>query len=276
MAQAVAVVTDSTADLPAERARELGIHVIPLTVRIDGAEYADGVELSPAAFYDKLRTARSIPSTSQPSVGAFKALYESIPAEEIVSVHISGKLSGTVSSARAAAEQVPSKRFRIIDSLMVSLSLGYQAQRAAEAAREGLNLDEIAATVDALVPRASFYAVLETLQHAYRSGRIGFAQALAGSLLQVKPIITIRQGVVSPSDKPRTMRRAIERLQELTLGEGPFAYLGVLHANNEVPARELAERLQRHAPGPVDVVCTGAVIGTHCGPGAVASCFIRA
>jgi DegV family protein with EDD domain len=276
MGQAVAVVTDSTADLPVWRARELGIHVVPLIVRIDGREYADGVELTPADFYAKLRAARAIPTTSQPSAAAFKALYESLKAADIVSVHISSRLSGTVNSARAAAEQLPHKRIRVIDSLMVSLSLGYLAEAAAQAAQSGQGLDGVAARVEELVPRASFYALLETLQHAHRSGRIGFAQALAASVLQVKPILTIREGAVQPADRPRTMRRGIERLQELTLAEAPFTYLAVLHADNEPLARELAERLQPHAPGPVDVVCTGGVIGTHCGPGAVASCFIRA
>lgn len=275
MGQSVAVVTDSTADLLPSQARELGINVIPLTVRIDGQDYADGAELTPAAFFEKLRTAKSLPTTSQPPVGRFREVYESIDADEIVSIHISGKLSGTVNSARAAAEQTPSKRIRVIDSEMVSLSLGYQAQAAAYAARAGKSLDEVAATVHELLPRASFYALLETLEHARRSGRIGFAQALMGSMLQVKPILTIRDGAVVPSERPRTMRKGLERLAELTLAEGPFTYLAVLHANNATPARELADRLSSNAPGSVDVVCTGAVIGTHCGPGAVATCFIR-
>jgi len=112
----IAVVTDSTADLPPERAQQLGIHIAPLTVRIDDVWYDDGNELAPAAFYQKLRAARSIPTTSQPSIGRFKELYESLEADEIISIHISGGLSGTLNSARAAADLLPGKRIRVIDS----------------------------------------------------------------------------------------------------------------------------------------------------------------
>lgn len=276
MGRSVAVVTDSTADIPPERTRKLDISVAPLTVRIDGLEYTDGVDLEPSAFYEKLHSARILPSTSQPSIGRFQELYESIEADEIVSVHISGKLSGTVNSARAAAEHVSGKRIRVIDSGMVSLSLGYQAQIATEAAEQGLGLEDVVAKVDEARGRTGFYALLETLEHARRSGRIGVAQALVGSMLQVKPIVTIRAGAIEPCDRPRTMRRGAERLAQLTLAEGPFAYLGVVHANNEALAQELAEWLSRDAPATVEVVCTGAVIGTHCGPGAVATCFLRA
>ncbi|HEX6511700.1 MAG TPA: DegV family protein [Chloroflexota bacterium] len=271
----VAIVTDSTADLPPERAEQLGIHIVPLSVTIDGATYADGAELAPAEFYQKLRATRGTPSTSQPSAGRFQEVYESIDADEIVSIHISQGLSGTLNSARAAAEQVKGKHIRIVDSRQVSLSMGYLAQQAAESARRGASLEDICQQAEASAANAGFYAALDTLHFAQRSGRIGFARALLGSMLQVKPLITLREGQVQPLDKPRTMRRAIERLAELTEQAAPLAYLAVPHAANEPLAQELAERLAPVSPGNIDVVTTGAVVGTHCGPGAVASCYIR-
>lgn len=271
----IAVVTDSTADLPPERARQLRIHVAPLSVCIDGISYDDGSELPPAEFYQKLREARDIPTTSQPAIGRFQALYESIEAEEIVSIHISGGLSGTLNSARAAAEQAPGKRIHVIDSRSVSLALGYLVQIAAQAAAGGATSIEVSELVEAHIGKAGFYAVLDTLQHAQRSGRISFAQALLGSMLQIKPIITVREGIVQQVDRPRTMRKALDRMVELTKRDAPFAYLAVPHADNEPLAREMAERLKPVSPGNIDIVTTGVVVGTHCGPGAVATCYIR-
>ncbi|HEY8694306.1 MAG TPA: DegV family protein [Chloroflexota bacterium] len=271
----IAVVTDSTADLPPERAQQLGIHIAPLTVRIDDVSYDDGNELPPAAFYQKLRAARSIPTTSQPSIGRFKELYESLEADEIISIHISGGLSGTLNSARAAADLLPGKRIRVIDSRAVSLALGYLAQMAAEAAGTGASQDAVCELLAASIAKTGFYAVLETLQHAQRSGRISFAQALLGSMLQIKPIITLRDGTVQQADRPRTMRKALDRMVALTARDAPFTYLAVPHADNEALARELAERLAPVSPGNIDVVATGAVVGTHCGPGAAATCYIR-
>jgi DegV family protein with EDD domain len=275
MARTVAVVTDSTCDLPADRVEQLGIHVVPLVVRIDDVTYQDGTELSPAAYYEKLGSARSLPTTSQPSMGRFKAAYEKIEADDVVSIHISGKLSGTVGSARAAAEQLPGKRIRVIDSQAVSLAMGYIAQAAAETALAGATFEEVGASAEGVLPRAGFYAVLDTLQHAQRSGRKSAPQALVGSVLQVKPIIALRGGAIESLDKPRTMRKAAERLFELSARDAPFGYLGIAHAANEPLAHELAERLASIWSGTIDVVTTGAVIGTHCGPGAAAICYIR-
>jgi len=271
----VAIVTDSTADLPPERAKALGIHVVPLVVRIDEQSYEDGSELPPEAYYDKLRAAKRLPTTSQPSAGRFKAAYESIEGDEIVSIHISGRLSGTLNSAQAAAAELTGKRVRVIDSRTVSLSLGYLTELGAEAARAGAGLDEVCDAVQGSIDKTGFYAVLDTLQHAQRSGRIGFAQALLGSMLQIKPILTIRDGTVQPVDRPRTMRKGLERLAELTEQDMPLARLAVPHANNEPMARQLAERLASVAPAGIDVITTGAVVGTHCGPGAVATCYLR-
>lgn len=272
----VAIVTDSTADLSPERAEALGIVVVPLTVQIDGTSYEDGSELPPSEYYRKLAATKNIPTTSQPSVGRFKAAYESLQTNDVLSIHISSALSGTVNSATMAAGQVPGKRIRVVDSRTVSMALGFVAALAADAARQGAPLGELVALVEARVRQAGFYAVLDTLQHAQRSGRISFAQALLGSMLQIKPILTLRDGAVQPVDRPRTMRRAIDRVVELTLRDAPLTHLAVLHADNEPLACDLRARLAGAASGSIDVVTTGAVIGTHCGPGAVATCYLKA
>ncbi|MDE3074268.1 MAG: DegV family protein [Chloroflexota bacterium] len=275
MTAKVAIVTDSTSDLPPERTRELGIAVVPLTVHIDGHSFFDGTELTPEQFYQKLSGARAIPTTSQPSAGQFHAAYEALEADEIISIHISAKLSGTINSARIAADQLPAKRIRVFDSQSVSMALGYVVQTAAEAAASGEGLEAICESVQASIRQTGFLAVLETLHHAQKSGRIGFAQALLGSMLQVKPIIGIANGEVVPVDRPRTMRKAVDRLIDLTVRDAPFHHLAVPHAGNEELARDIAERLRLVHPGPIDVLATGAVVGTHCGPGAVACCYLK-
>jgi fatty acid kinase fatty acid binding subunit len=202
--------------------------------------------------------------------------YEAIEAEDVLSIHISGALSGTVNSARTAAADVRGKRIQVVDSRAVSLGLGFLAQMAAQAAGDGASLEDVTTLVESNVAKTGFYAVLETLQHAQRSGRISFAQALLGSMLQIKPILTLREGAVHPVDRPRTTRKALERIVELTAADAPLRHLAVLHANNEPLARDLAAKLEALSPGEVEVLCTGAVVGTHCGPGAVASCYVRA
>ncbi|MHB8620782.1 MAG: DegV family protein [Chloroflexota bacterium] len=268
--------TDSTADLPPQRTRDLHITVIPLTVNIDGASFQDGIDLPPSAFYEKLVTAKTIPSTSQPSVGAFLAAYRAIDASDIISIHISGGLSGTINSAQAAAAQVPDKRIAIIDSRTVSLAMGYLAQVAAQAAENGATFEEVRSLMGRSAGRTGFFAILDTLGFARRSGRLGFAQALVGTMLQVKPIISMVDGLVQPVERPRTIARAVDKLVEITARQAPFASLAVPHANNEDLAREVADRLSGAHAGDIDIVTTGAVVGSHCGPGAVATCFLKA
>lgn len=275
MTSNITVVTDSTADLPAERCEELGIRVVPLTVRIDGEEYLDGTELPAARFYEKLAAAANIPTTSQPSVGEFQAVYEAIDTDSIVSIHISEKLSGTYNSALQAAGRVAGKQIVVFDSGTVSLALGYVVQAAAEAIRDGASFDHVCHQVPIDTLGTGFYAVLETLQHAQKSGRVNFAQALLAAMLQVKPILTLTDGAVVPVDRPRTMRKAVQRLVELTSLDAPFRYLSVPHANNPEMAAEVASQLQAIHDGPIDIVATGAVVGTHCGPGAVATSYLK-
>ncbi len=271
----VAIVTDSTADLSPENAARLGVRIVPLVVSIDGQTYEDGVDLAPADFYRKLSQARAVPSTSQPALGRFKQAYEGLDADEIVSIHLSSTLSGTLNAAAAAAQEMAGKRITVLDSRTLSLSLGYLVELAAEAAAAGESVEGITALVESAIPRTGFVGVLDSLQHAQRSGRLSSAQALLASVLRIKPIIALRDGQVQAIDKPRTMRKAVDRLVELVSAEAPLAFVAIPHAANEGLAQDLAKGLASLAPGPIQVVATGAVLGTHCGPGAAAVCFAR-
>lgn len=269
-----AIVTDSTADLSPARARELGIRVVPLTVQVAGVEYQDGVDLSPERFYEKLSGIDSMPTTSQPSIAAFQQIYADIAADDIISIHLSAKLSGTWNNARTAAEGVSDKRIRVIDSGTASMALGYIVQAAAQAATAGEPFESICHTTEYDISRSGFFALLDNLSYAQKSGRITIAQALVASMLQVKPILSLKGGEIVPVDRTRTMRKGMERLVELTARDAPFRYLAVAHANDLQMGLAAADRLRELHNGPVDVVLTGPVIGTHCGPGAIGTCYL--
>ncbi|HEY8476715.1 MAG TPA: DegV family protein, partial [Chloroflexota bacterium] len=207
----VAVVTDSTADLPSGMAEDLAIRVVPLNVHWEGATYRDKIDLAADEFYRRLAEARELPKTSAPAVGLFEEIYQELLAEHegVVSVHISARLSGTCSAALAAAQSVAPERIVVIDSRQLSLCLGWLAVEAARLARQDAPLAAVAEHVRRLLPRVNLYAALDTLEFLQRGGRIGRAQALIGSLLSVKPIVQIQDGEVAPVDRVRTRAAAL-------------------------------------------------------------------
>lgn len=267
----VAVVVDSTSDIPPATREELGITVVPLTILFGNQAYLDGVEMSTEEFYQRLVKDPVHPSTSQPSPGAFAEVYERLAREHegIISIHISSKLSGTVRSAEQAAQMVTQVPIRVIDSTSVSMGFGFLGIEAAKLARAGKSLDEIAAQVEALIPRIRLWAVLDTLEYLRRGGRIGRAGAFLGTLLNVKPLIEVR-GEVLPAERVRTHKKAIARMVELASAEAPYTYLAVLHSRAQAYAEELAEQLSTIHPREAIIVAelTG-VIGVHGGPGVV-------
>jgi DegV family protein with EDD domain len=209
------------------------------------------------------------PTTSQPSAGDFAEAYERLAKdhEGIVSIHLGGKLSGTVRSAQQATEMVPGVPIRVIDSGSVSMGMGFLGIEAAQMARAGKSLDEIAAAVEAMVPRIVLWAVLDSLKYLERGGRIGKGRALLGTLLNVKPMIYIR-GEVLPGERVRSHKKAIARMEELASAEAPYKHLAVLYSTGPQYAEELADRLGTIHPRARIVVSqlTG-VIGVHGGPG---------
>jgi DegV family protein with EDD domain len=268
---AVKVVTDSTADLPPAMARELGITVVPLNVHFGTEVYRDGVEIFPDEFYQRLATTPRLPTTSQPTVGDFLKSYQELSqtTDEIVSIHISAKLSGTLNSAHQAREQYRGDcRIEIVDSQQACLGLGLVAIAANQAAQRGASTDEVVNEAQLAIPRVRFFGLLDTLEYLEKGGRIGKAQAFVGSLLRVKPILTIRDGEAHPLERARTRARGIERMCELVQEHMPLLDLAVVYTTTPDDAQALAQRLRPFLPdGEVFLSQIGPVVGTYLGPG---------
>ena len=270
----VKVVTDSTADLPSALAKELGITVVPLNVHFGTEVYRDGVEIFPDEFYRRLVSSPRLPTTSQPTVGDFLRSYQELSqdTDEILSVHISAKLSGTMNSAVQAREQFQGDcRIEIMDSLQGSLGLGMAAIAAGRAAQRGAGLDEVVEETRRAIPQVRFFGLVDTLKYLEKGGRIGKAQAFAGSLLQIKPILTTMDGVVHPLERARSRAKGIERLCQLAQEHMPVDDLAVAYSTTPDEAQALAQRLKPLLPGgEVFVSQVGPVVGTYLGPGILA------
>lgn len=273
----VAIVVDSTADIPQGLRDQYQISVVPLLILFGKEQYRDGVDLSPDDFYRRLTTGTVHPTSSQPSPGDFLDVYQRLAAdhEGIISIHVSGKLSGTVRSAQQAADDLPDVPIRVIDTTSVSMGVGFLALEAAKLAQQGKTLDEIVPVIEAMIPRLNIWVVLDTLKYLERGGRVGKAQAFLGNLLNIKPMISIRDEVI-PGERVRSHKKAITRLVELAQDEAPFDHLAVLHSVNQEYANELADQLSAVFPREQIVVnqITG-VVGVHGGPGIVAWVGVR-
>jgi len=274
-AQNTAIVVDSTADFPEAPERFPSWRVVPLYVRFGNDSYKDYVELGPDEFYARLRTAQATPSTSQPTPADFLAAYEELAGfERILSVHIAGKLSGTIESARAAARELGGDRVRVLDSQSASAAiamLGLAIQRRLERG----TVDE---DVDSLVERyrreAGLLFTVDTLEYLARGGRIGRARAWAGELLNIKPILTIQEGEVVPVKRVRGNRKAFLEFESAFTGatsDSPSLRVGIAHADAPERAEALADMVRRTRPAAqLDVVTAlGPVVGAHAGPGTV-------
>jgi DegV family protein with EDD domain len=270
--QKVAIVTDSTADIPPALARARGVTVVPLTLMLDGQSLLDGVDITPEQFYRRLVNAKTHPTTSQPSPGRFAEAYEALLAnhDSVVSIHISEKLSGTYASAIQGAELAGGGRVRVIDSCNVSMSLGLLTLVAAQMAARGDLADQIVAKVEEIRPVAQTYFSVATLEFLRRGGRIGRASALVGSVLQVKPVLCIKDGVVTPLERVRTFDRALDRVAQLTrdMDRGKGVCLIVGHAGADNDAERLSRMLEPIAET-LMVQPLGPVVGAHAGPGVV-------
>jgi DegV family protein with EDD domain len=270
-----AIVVDSTADFPEAPQRFANWRIVPLYVRFGDESYRDYVELEPEQFYARLRTAPQTPSTSQPTPGDFLAVYEELAGyERILSLHIAGKLSGTIESARAAARLLGDDRVRTLDSQSASAAIamvGLAIQRRLE---RGTSDDEVDALVERYRLEAGLLFTVDTLEYLARGGRIGRARAWAGELLNIKPILTIEDGEVVPVKRVRGNRKAfLEFESAFTSSTSDVASLRVGIAQADAPerAKALTELVQRTRPAAqLELVTTlGPVVGAHAGPGTV-------
>lgn len=274
----VAIVTDSTSDIEPRRAQEIGIDVVPLFVLWGERSYRDYVDLSRAEFYQKLASEPVLPTTSQPTPRMFEdAFRPHVEAgDEIVCLVISSKLSGTINAARTAAQQFPGGRITIVDSESVAGGLGMQVLHARDLATQGVGVDDILGAIEREKRTQRLYACIPDLSHVVRTGRIGKARAVIGTLMKIVPVISLRDGEVVAEAQVRTMTRAQETMIDLALkniSDVAKARFLVMHTNAPQLACDILERvrgrLQGHKPEMLDILEAGPVIATHGGPGAV-------
>jgi DegV family protein with EDD domain len=274
----VKIVTDSTCDLAPDQVKQYGITAVAnLHVVFGSRTFEDGVTITKPAFYELLKTDPNFPSTSQPSVGDFAAIYERLKGESIVSIHVSRGLSGTIASAEAAREMVGGD-ITIIDSRNVNAGLSLLVMQACRMAQSGANAAEIKAEIEARVPRTRLVFALETLENLRRGGRIGAAQAFLGGVLQFKPVIAIKDGRLEPVERVRTMSKAIGRLSEIAaqdLAAVPNPEVAYMHAAAPGGVADLQAACERLMSIKDSVVIeVGPVVATHSGPGAVGVAYI--
>lgn len=268
----VRIVTDSTADIPADMIAELGITVIPSYVVFGTESYREDVELTKQQFYEKLRTTRVIPTTAAPPPAVYEEAYRGLAQEtdEIVSIHLASRYSGLFSSAAVAARNTSGVQVKVIDSEQVTMGYGWMVIAAAESAQRGASVEQIVTLVEGMKPRSQVLAVLDTLEFLHRGGRVGWIRAMIGTLLRIKPMIEVRQGEVNLLERARTLQRALGRLVERVQALGPLERAIVLHTDAPKLAQRVADELQLSLPtgGPL-IHPAGVTIASHAGPGAV-------
>ncbi len=266
----VRVVTDSTADMEEDEARQLGVRMVPLNVHWNGETYQDKVEITLDEFYRRLREEKGTPRTSQPPMGQFERIYRELleEADSVVSIHITSKASGTCNAARLAADSVSPERIVVLDSKILSYPLGALVLRVARLAHQGASLRECVALAESLIPRLRLFAAMDTLEFLRRGGRVSRFQAFAGNILSIKPIVHLVDGEILPADRVRTRAASVRRIAELMLALGPVEDAAVLYGDDPAPAEQLLDILKDALPGvTIHWGRTGSVIGAHTGPG---------
>ena len=270
---AVRIVTDSTCDLPPALVQANGITVVPLTVFFGEEAFLDSIEITAEGFYERLLASKTLPRTSQPSVELFREAYERCGAngDEIVSIHLSSKLSGTLNAASVAREEVaPEVHVDLIDSYSVSLGLGLIVLEAAHAANAGASLGEVVATARRAMDRVSVHLAVDTLEYLQKGGRIGRARSFLGSVLSIKPILRVEDGEVAPFERVRTRAKAVERIYEVAASMARSKTMFVACSGNDDEAREIIEQLRPALPH-TDLILgqLGPVVGVYTGPNAL-------
>ena len=268
----VRIVTDSGSDIPAEVCSDLGIVVVPLTVSFGIDSYRDGVDLASEEFYRRLVEEDVMPTTSQPSVGSFVEAYESLQgsADDVLSIHVSSKLSGTLNSATQAASQVGQQAsIQLFDSKQVSMGFGFSVMAAATVAKRGGTVDEAVAAAQSVLDRTSVYVLFDTLKYLAKGGRMRNAQALVGTVLQIKPILTLDDGEIITQQKIRTFRKGVQTMGQLVEQCGALESAAVLYTTEQSEAHNFADSLKANLPQGTNpwTIRLSPAIGTHGGPG---------
>ncbi|MGI6605407.1 MAG: DegV family protein [bacterium] len=275
----VKIVTDSTSDITPELAAAYGIEVLPLTVTVDGQDYRDGVDIHPEQFYSLQKTARELPRTTQVTLAQLKECFARLVEDgsHVISIHLSGALSGTVGAAGLAAEQLDRSKVTVVDSRSISLGQGFMVLEAANLARAGHAAGEIVARVLELRAQMETIFTVSTLEYLCKGGRIGRVPAALGTLLNIKPLIRVEDGVYTSFGKVRTLSQAIEKFVAFArqkAGNSPLR-IAVGHGAAPEAALKLREAVQAalHAHEEIHFFQVGPAIGVHTGPGTLGMAF---
>jgi DegV family protein with EDD domain len=272
---AIKIVTDSGSDLPRDIAEGLGISIVPLYVHFGAVSYRDGIDMQPGEFFDRLENGPVHPTTSTASPGDFAQVYEKLgeDCEGIVSVHLSSKVSATYNAALRGKELVSDKKcpIEVVDSRLVTIPLALLAMAAARVAASGKNMDEIQAYINRLIPAVRAYGILDTLKYIVKGGRLGKASGIVGSLLPIRPILTIKDGTITPVGAARTRSGAIAGLLErLKAISNNVEAVGIAHSSPDEEMASFADKLKAFLPGIKPMIAKlGPAIGTHGGPGTI-------
>ena len=267
------IVTDSTADLSSEQLAQYSIHVVPLSIQIDGKTLIDGVDVQGESFLEMMRTSKELPKSSQPAVGVFQELYDELGknGDKILSIHMTGGMSGTVKSAQAAAE-ITNSNVTVIDSRFISYALSFQVIEAAQKAQQGMLIADIVNHLDKVRENTKLFVVVDTLDNLVKGGRIGKGRALIGSLLSIKPIASLEGGEYTPVHKARSHKQVVQFLFkqfiEDTVGK-TVKYVGLSQANGYAMSDPLKKMVEKSGFNDVTVAFTSPVISTHTGIGAI-------
>lgn len=271
------IVTDSTSDLNPEVIKQYNLHVVPLNIQIGGKTYLDRVDLEPKAFLELMANSPELPKSSQPAPGVFKELYDRLGqnGDQVLSIHMTGGMSGTVESARTAAELTDTD-VTVVDSRYISHALAFQVLEAADLASAGKTMDEIVARLDHIRENSKLYVILDTLDNMVKGGRIGKGRALVGSILKIKPIASLDGGEYTPVAKARSYKQVVQYLmddfKERTQGK-QVKGIGIAHAEGFNMANPLKQELEAAGFTDIKMDYTTPVISTHTGVGAFAFMF---
>ena len=273
----IRIVTDSTCDLPPEWVQALGVTVVPLTVMFGEEELRDGVDITAEQFFRRLGREKALPTTAAPGPGVFRTVYERLIAEgatQILSIHVSSKLSATLESAKQGGAGLPVTH---VDTLQVSLALGVCVMEAARSIQQGATAEQAVAVALDTARRTQIFFTLETLEYLRRGGRMSRGQEFFGSLLQIKPVLVVQDGEVHPAARVRTKQKAVEEILQRCSEMRPASITFALHASTPDELAHLRNRLHGLAPDAryVESRITP-VIGVHVGPGAVCAGVVRA
>ncbi len=277
--QKIKIVTDSTADLSQEVIEKYDIHVLPLSISVNGKTYLDRVDLQPDEFIEEMIKSEELPKTSQPAMGTFVEMYDKLGEDgsEVLSIHMTSGMSGTVATANSAASMTDTK-VTVVDSQFITHALAYQVVEAAKMANEGRSLEEILKRVDEVRKNTRLYVVVDTLENLVKGGRIGKGKAFIGSLLNIKPIASLEDGVYNPVTKVRSQGQIVKTLAKLfeedTAGKVVKA-VAIPHAK-AIPLAENVKAAVEKVSGfaQSEIFFTTPIISTHTGPGAIGFMYL--